>query len=112
MKILLDENLPRKLVSALRVEGHQTESVHTLRMQGLDNGKLYAFACQNFEICFTRDAGFAHNVRQSAAAPKGFKLLRVILSQKPQDQFIADFLIAFRATDWTRFSHGDDWPAV
>ena len=57
MKILLDENLPRKLVAALRGEGHEVESVITLRMQGLDNGKLYQFAIQNFEVCFTRDFG-------------------------------------------------------
>ncbi len=43
MKILLDENLPRKLIAALRAEGHEVESVHTLRMQGLDNGRLYEF---------------------------------------------------------------------
>ena len=41
MKILLDENLPRKLVAALRAEGHEVESVITLRIQGLDNGRLY-----------------------------------------------------------------------
>jgi hypothetical protein len=40
VKILLDENLPRKLVEALRAEGHTVESVHTLKMDGLDNGKL------------------------------------------------------------------------
>ncbi|MEI7936868.1 MAG: DUF5615 family PIN-like protein [Verrucomicrobiota bacterium] len=45
MRILLDENLPRKLVNALRAEGHEVESVHTLRMQGLDNGALYQLAC-------------------------------------------------------------------
>lgn len=55
MKILLDENLPRKLVNALRAEGHEVESVHTLRMEGLDNGQLYRFALANFELCLTRD---------------------------------------------------------
>lgn len=109
MKILLDENLPRKLVAALRVEGHEAESVHTLRMEGLDNGKLYRFALENFEVCFTRDVGFANNVRQGVA-PAKFKLLRVTLPQKPQDEFIANFVAAFRATDLKRFQHGDDWP--
>lgn len=83
MKILLDENLPRKLVDALRNEGHEVESIQTLRMQGLDNGRLYRFAVENF---------------------------RVTLPQKPQDLFVADFLAAFRATDLNRFQHGDDWP--
>ena len=109
MKILLDENLPRKLVAALRAEGHEAESVHTLRMQGLDNGKLYHFALENFEVCFTRDFGFINNVRQNPAPPK-FKLLRVTLAQKPQDEFIADFIAAFRAIDLKQFQHGDDWP--
>ena len=109
MRILLDENLPRKLVAALRAEGHQVESVHTLRMQGLDNGALYRFASANFDLCFTRDAGFAHNVRQGGESI-GFKLLRVTLRQLPQDEFVADFIAAFRVTDWNRFSHGSDWP--
>jgi predicted nuclease of predicted toxin-antitoxin system len=109
VKILLDENLPRKLVAALRAEGHETESVNTLRIQGLDNGKLYQFAVQNFEICFTRDFGFAHNVRQGTP-PKTFKLLRVTLKQKPQDAFVREFIEAFRTTDLNRFQHGQDWP--
>jgi predicted nuclease of predicted toxin-antitoxin system len=109
VKILLDENLPRKLVAVLRAEGCETESVHTLRMQGLDNGRLYRFAVENFDLCFTRDFGFANNVRQGAPPPQ-FKLLRVILPQKPQDEFIADFIAAFRVTELKQFQHGDDWP--
>ena len=109
MKILLDENLPRKLVAALRTEGHEVESVITLRMQGLDNGRLYQFAIQNFDVCFTRDFGFVNNVRQGKA-PEKFKLLRVTLEQKPQDEFIKDFMAAFGAADMTQFQHGDDWP--
>jgi predicted nuclease of predicted toxin-antitoxin system len=66
VKILLDENLPRKLVAALRAEDHEVESIHTLRLQGLENGKLYEFARDSFDLCFTRDAGFANNVRQGA----------------------------------------------
>ena len=63
MKILLDENLPRKLVATLRTEGYEVESVHTLRLQGLENGKLYEFAREGFDLCFTRDGGFANAVR-------------------------------------------------
>ena len=109
MKILLDENLPRKLVAALRAEGHKAESVHTLRMQGLDNGRLYQFAIQNFDVCFTRDFGFTNNVRQGQP-PAKFKLFRVTLPQKPQDEFIENFITAFHATDFTKLAHGEDWP--
>jgi predicted nuclease of predicted toxin-antitoxin system len=64
VKILLDENLQRMLVEALRAEGHEVESVHTLRLDGLENGKLFEFARGRFDLFFTRDAGFANNVRQ------------------------------------------------
>ncbi len=109
MRILLDENLPRKLVAALRAEGHEVESVHTLQLRGLENGQLYEFACDPFELCFTRDAGFAHNVRHGVSHSP-LKLLRVTLAQKPQDEFVLDFISAFRATDWRQFSNGSDWP--
>lgn len=109
MKILLDENLPRKLVAALRAEGHEVESVHTLHLQGLENGSLYEFARDNFDLCFTRDAGFAHNVRQRAPSSR-LKLLRVTLQQKAQDAFVSDFISAFRSSDWDKFSNGSDWP--
>ena len=105
MKILLDENLPRKLVAALRAEGHDVESVHTLRLDGLENGKLYEFARVNFELCFTRDAGFANNVRQSGQHTQ-LKLLRVTLQQRPQEEFVLEFISAFRATDWEQYLHG------
>lgn len=68
----------RKLVAALRAEGHEVESIHTLRLQGLENGKLCEFARDSFDLCFTRDAGFANNVRQGAP-PSRLKLLRVTL---------------------------------
>jgi predicted nuclease of predicted toxin-antitoxin system len=109
VKILPDENVPRKLVPALRAGGHEVESVHTLRLQGLENGKLFEFARDNFDICFTRDAGFARDISK-AALPVRLKVLRVTLPQKPQDQFVPDFLLAFRATDWPSFQSGDDWP--
>ena len=109
MRMLLDENLPRKLVAALRAEGHHVESVITLRMQGLDNGRLYQFAVQNFDICFTRDFGFINNVRQGRTVTN-LKLLRVTLEQKPQDEFVKDFIAAFRSADWAGIQHGSDWP--
>ena len=109
MKILLDENLPRKLVATLRAEGYEVESVHTLRLQGLENGKLYEFAREGFDLCFTRDSGFANAVRGASTLTR-LKLLRVTLFQKPQDEFVLDFLSAFRKTDWVKFENDDDWP--
>ena len=109
MRILIDENLPRKLVAALRAEGHDVESVHTLNLEGLANGKLYEFARDTFDLCFTRDEGFANSIRQLMHTSR-LKLLWVTLKQKPQDGFVLDFVSACRVSDWTQFRNGDDWP--
>jgi hypothetical protein len=39
-----------------------------------------------------------------------FKFFRVTLPQKPQDEFIQDFIAIFRATDFAQLARGDDWP--
>lgn len=58
MKILLDENMPHNLVKALRAEGHQVESVHTLGIAGIKNGELHRIVRDEFDLLFTKDAGF------------------------------------------------------
>lgn len=109
MKILIDENLPRLLVEALRAEGQEAESVHTLHQQGIDNGRLYALAFREYDLCFTRDAGFAHNARQGGI-PERLKLLRVVLPQQRQEEFVKSFMAHFRSCDWTTYRHSDDRP--
>ncbi len=109
MKILLDENIPRKLVEAIAAEGHQVESVHTLRLAGIENGALYLLAQRDFDLFFTRDADFAKRARESRT-PGKCKLLRVTLHQQPQDQFVITFMAAFRKSDWEKFRNGEDWP--
>ncbi len=59
MRILLDENMPRKLLAALVAEGHEVDSVKSLLLQGIDNGTLYQMAASDYDLCFTRDAEFA-----------------------------------------------------
>lgn len=41
MRILLDENMPESLRRALGELGHEVDSVASLRLKGLDNGRLY-----------------------------------------------------------------------
>jgi len=38
------------------------------------------------------------------------KLVHVIIPQTRQDEFVQQFLIAFRKTDWSTHASGDDWP--
>jgi hypothetical protein len=109
LRILLDENLPESLVEALRQLGHDVESVNGLRLKGIDNSTLYREVARGYELCFTRDAGFVHNVRQMRGSSET-KLLRVILPQQPVKLFVDAFLEAFQATDWSGYEDGDEWP--
>jgi predicted nuclease of predicted toxin-antitoxin system len=109
VKILLDENMPRKLLTALIAEGHEVHSVSSLHMDGIDNGSLYELATREYDLCFTRDAEFANRVRESTTATH-LKLLRVVIAQTQQEEFVSQFVAAFRQTDWAEYANGDDWP--
>ena len=109
MKILLDENMPESLVAALGRLGHQIDSVNHLKLKGVDNGTLYRQVAKDYDLCFTRDAGFAHNVRQMRQQSQ-VKVLRVVLSQQRVGLFVDAFIDAFLKSDWSRYSNGADWP--
>jgi predicted nuclease of predicted toxin-antitoxin system len=109
VRILLDENMPRKLLAALEEESHEVESVESLQLAGIDNGALYQMAVSTYDLCFTRDAEFSRRVLSQPAAR--LKLVHVVIPQTRQDEFVQQFLIAFRATDWSSHKSGDDWPA-
>ena len=109
MKILLDENLPESLVEALRKLGHAVDSINGLRLKGIDNSTLYREVARSYDLCFTKDAGFVHNVRQASGSSET-KLLRVILPQQPAKEFVGAFVEIFQGTDWSRYEDRDEWP--
>ena len=109
MKILLDENLPESLVPELRRIGHEVTSINRLRLRGIKNGILYREVAQSYDICFTKDAGFAHNVRQIKTAAK-VKVLRVSIPRQEAEKFIPAFIEAFIGTDFQNYRSGADWP--
>lgn len=109
MRILLDENMPRKLQKALIAEGHEVHSVRSLRLDGIENGALYELATQEYDLCFTRDAEFANRVSQLKASTR-LKLLRVLIPQTRQEEFVGQFIALFRQTDWAEYRNGDEWP--
>ena len=55
MRILLDEDLPRRLGALLR--GHEVLSVPQVGWAGMKNGKLLALAATRFEAFLTMDRG-------------------------------------------------------
>jgi predicted nuclease of predicted toxin-antitoxin system len=109
VRILLDENLPESLVSALQQLGHHVDTINSLRLKGLDNGTLYRKIAQAYDLCFTKDAGFVHNIRQMRE-PTKTKLLRVLLPQQLAQPFVNVFVLEFQRTDWSQYENGNDWP--
>lgn len=77
MRILLDENMPSKLLVTLAAEGHEVDSVKSLQLQGIDNGALYGLAVTNYDLCFTHDAEFSRRVQSRPVAR--LKLVHVII---------------------------------
>ena len=61
MKILLDENLPEGLIEPLRQLGHIVDSVGSLRLKGLDNGRLYREVASGYDLFFTKDRSLSPN---------------------------------------------------
>lgn len=49
---------------ALRQLGREIDSINSFQLKGLDNSNLYCQAAKQHDLCFTKDAGFVHNVCQ------------------------------------------------
>lgn len=101
--------MPESLVAALARLGHQVDSVNQLKLKGIDNGTLYRQVAADYDLCFTRDVGFAHNVRQMGE-PSRVKLLRVTVPQQRVEAFVSAFIDAFLKSDWSKYVTGADWP--
>jgi hypothetical protein len=101
--------MPRRLLAALVAEHHEVHSVSSLRLDGIDNGALYELAARAYDLCFTRDAEFVRRVRESKTVTR-VKLIRVLIPQTRQEEFVGEFLSAFRQTDWAEYANGDEWP--
>ena len=109
MKILLDENMPHNLVKALRAEGHDVESVHTLGIAGVKNGELYKIIRNDYDLLFTKDVGF-NDWAKKVKEEHRVKYVLVALPQQAQDLFIKGFIAKFIKTDWPKHVQGNAWP--
>jgi predicted nuclease of predicted toxin-antitoxin system len=109
VKILLDENMPHRLLAVLRSEGHKAESVHSLKLAGVKNGDLYRFAKHQFDLLFTKDVAFNEWARKVKEEHR-VKYVLVTLPQVSQDLFVKNFMPEFRTTNWEKHVHGHSWP--
>ena len=58
MRVLLDENLPRDLVTELT--GHDVTTVQAAGWSGIDNGELLRRAHGRFDVLLTMDRGMRY----------------------------------------------------
>ncbi len=111
MRILLDENMPESVRHVLREIGHEVDSVASLRLTGLDNGRLYREIAQSYDLFFTRDRPFVRTVR-TIDTPVSVKVILVRLRQEPRGRYARAFVEAFQRTNWSAYPNGSEWPAT
>jgi len=58
MRILLDEDIPRRLSEQLA--GHEVSTVQRRGWSGVKNGKLLALAATEFDVFLTMDSNLEH----------------------------------------------------
>lgn len=109
MRILLDENLPEGLIEPLRRLGHAVDSVASLGLKGLENGRLYREVASGYDLFFTKDRGFAARA-ETLTAPASVQVVLTVIRQQPEAQFVAAFLRAFASTDWSLSVPVREWP--
>src|SRR2546430_16654655 len=92
----------RGLIEPLRQLGHIVDSVGSLRLKGLDNGRLYREVASGYDLFFTKDRQFVAQL-DIVTEPGPVKAVLTVIRQQPQARFVAAFMEAFPETDWPGF---------
>lgn len=69
MRILLDENIPESVRRALQELGHHVDSVVSLGLTGLENGRLYREVAQGYQLFFTKTGDSWRRSERSISPP-------------------------------------------
>jgi predicted nuclease of predicted toxin-antitoxin system len=97
MKILLDENLPLRLVSALRALGHDVEHVYSRNLSGRPDDEVRALAQHESRFLITQDRRFADKRDFAPGTHPG--LLFVRLKRPGRQVLFARVLAIFETED-------------
>ena len=109
MRILLDENLPEGLIEPLHRLGHLVDSVGSLRLKGIDNGRLYREVASQYDLFFTKDREFAARVT-GLTVPASVTVVLTVIRQQPETEFVDAFMAVFVETDWASDEPIREWP--
>ena len=77
MRILLDENLPARLVGALRALGHDVEHVYSKDLSGSPDAEVRALAESEDRLLITQDRRFADARQFAQGTHPGLVLVRL-----------------------------------
>ena len=98
MKILVDENIPRMTVDALRALGHDVKDVRGGSGQGAADSELWALAIAESRVLITTDKGFTE---YRSATHHGILIVRL---RQPNRQkihhAIMPIVARFTALEW------------
>lgn len=100
--------MPESVRRALAREGHEVDSIASLRLKGLDNGRLYREIAVRYEVCFSKDREFVRRAAERGEGP--VKMIFVAIPQRPSAEFTELFLEAFAGTEWGDVPSGTEWP--
>ena len=75
MRILLDEDLPRRLAS--RLVGHEVSTVQRCGWAGVKNGKLLVLAATQFDVLLTMDSNLEYQ-QNLATLPIGVLVIQAV----------------------------------
>ena len=99
MKIKLDENLPARLVPALRKYGHDVHTVPEEQLSGKPDQDIWQAACQESRFLITQDLDFSDTRKFTPGTHSGLLLLRL---REPGAQALINAVLAVAAEidDW------------
>jgi predicted nuclease of predicted toxin-antitoxin system len=84
--VLVDENLPRGLATALAAAGHDTEHARTCGLRGRPDVEVLAWANARKQVLFTADVGFGNVMAYPPGSHAGIVLSRVPTTTRAQQQ--------------------------
>jgi hypothetical protein len=80
--------MPESLLAALEDLGQQVDSVNHLKLKGLDNGTLYRQVARDYDLCFTRDAGFARASKRDSQSKMPGSIRTMEVGARPDGRLL------------------------
>jgi len=84
MKLLLDADIPRSFLAALKNKGYDVIDVRDLSKAALKDEEIFAIACKQKRVLITRDTDFTNILHYPPQKSSGIIVLRTYLLSKEE----------------------------